>query len=78
MQYHEDATDNENGEETMNTDDLRRKQNLIKALNNAKEKARIALLYLTVNDRHYEDIANVVLAAEHIVIVLGHLGIETE
>jgi DNA-directed RNA polymerase specialized sigma24 family protein len=60
----------------MNKDDQRRQQELIAALNKAKEKARITLLYLTVNDRNYEDIANVGLAAEHIEIALGHLGIE--
>jgi hypothetical protein len=62
----------------MNTHDLKRQQDLITALNKAKEKASIALMYLTANDRHYEDIANVGLAAEHIEIALGHLGIETE
>jgi hypothetical protein len=59
----------------MNKHDLKRKQNLILALNKAKEKASIALMYLTANDRDYEDIANVGLAAEHTAIALGHLGI---
>lgn len=62
----------------MNREDLKRKQDLIKAMLNAKEKARITLLYLTVNDRDYEDIANASLAAEHIDIALNNLGVETE
>lgn len=61
-----------------NIHDLKRKQDLIKELNKAKEKARVAMLYLTTNDRDPEDIADVGLAAEHIEIALGHLGIEME
>jgi hypothetical protein len=61
-----------------NKHDLQRKQDLIASLNRAKEKARVAMLYLTTNNRDPEDIANVGLAAEHIEIALGHLGIEME
>lgn len=66
------------GGNTVTAHDLKRKQELVKALNNAKEKARIALLYLTANDRHYEDIADLGLVAEHINIALGHLGAENK
>ncbi|MDB5053127.1 MAG: hypothetical protein JWM44_1177 [Bacilli bacterium] len=60
----------------MNQHDLKRQQDLIKALNKAKEKARLARLYLSVNADNWEETANVTLAAEHIEIALGHLGIE--
>jgi ubiquinone biosynthesis protein UbiJ len=62
----------------MNTHDLKRQQDLIASLLKSKEKARIALLYLTVNDRSYEDISNVNLAVEHLDIALSHLGVGTE
>lgn len=62
----------------MNKHDLKRKQDLISALKKAKEKARVAMVYLFVSDQNIEDMEDVELVLEHLDIALGHLGVETE
>lgn len=58
----------------MNKHDQNRKDELIKTLCKAKEKAENSLLYLTVNNRELEDISAAGLALEHVNIALEHLG----
>jgi hypothetical protein len=58
----------------MNKHDQVRKDDLVKALCKAKEKAETTKLYLVANDRSEEDINAASLALEHVDIALEHLG----
>ena len=58
----------------MNKHDQQRKDSLINTLLKAREKAIIARMYLTANERDPEDIADANLVLEHVDIALDRLG----
>ncbi|MDF2649834.1 MAG: hypothetical protein K0Q73_5639 [Paenibacillus sp.] len=58
----------------MNIHDKRRKDDTVKSLAKAKEKAENHRLYLTVKASDPEEIATANIVLEHINIALEHLG----
>ncbi|WP_281885648.1 hypothetical protein [Paenibacillus sp. YYML68] len=50
----------------MNAYDKKRRAQVVKTLQKAKEQAENALLYLTANERSLEEIADIGLVIEHI------------
>lgn len=72
------STENVSGQNArMNRYDLRRKEQVIKALKKAKEKADIAMLYLSANNPDLWQVADMRLTIEHIENALEVLGVRT-